>query len=220
MHTHLTSIFLWSYFSLRSFKNKTFAFMQGKCEAQFSVSNISGSEPRVFVAEVKQSQLKKMKTEMEWKKRPLTNSYCWLAFEVILIVVAHFISSPSALFILLFRHSRIMYTLLQEQKWRTNYMFMYFLLQICCPQQIQARKTMFSRFQLCIFCLLAEVINYLWIKLSLSAESHWFCHYFLSLHQAQAYFYDIFLRMKQHDFYILPTCSPSQCHKCSFQVSN
>lgn len=39
--------------------------MQGKSEAQFSVSNISGSEPRAFVAEVKQSQLKKMKTEME-----------------------------------------------------------------------------------------------------------------------------------------------------------
>lgn len=39
--------------------------MQGKPEAQFSVSNIFGSEPRVFVAEVKQSQLKKMKTEIQ-----------------------------------------------------------------------------------------------------------------------------------------------------------
>lgn len=60
------------------------------------------------------------------KEEIFTKNYCWLPFEVILILAACFISSPSTLFILLFRHSsRIMYKLLQEQKWRTNCIFIY-----------------------------------------------------------------------------------------------
>lgn len=114
---------------------------------QFQIFLAQSPEPLLLWGETVSAEEKENRNWV--KEETFTNSYCWLPFKVILIVVACFISSPPTLFILMFGHSsRIMHKLLQEQKQRLNYIFMYFILPICCPQQMQARKTMLARSQL------------------------------------------------------------------------